>query len=119
MFNVFNRKGDYCRYKAEFSFGSVKAEASEKSLQAYKEAQKFAENLGTTHPVRLGLSLNFSVFYYEICDNSEEACKIAKKVGVKYLTVMNYPLLNLFRHSMMPLQIWTKYKKRNTKTVLL
>lgn len=33
----------------------------------------------TTHPIRLGLALNFSVFHYEIRNDPERACKLAKE----------------------------------------
>jgi 14-3-3 protein epsilon len=37
-----------------------------------------AEELKTTHPIRLGLALNYSVFYYEILNSPDHACKLAK-----------------------------------------
>merc|ERR1711972_846991 len=60
-------KADYYRYIAEFTSGDKKAAASESAKNAYEEAQKVAEkDLAVTHPIRLGLALNFSVFQYEV-----------------------------------------------------
>lgn len=69
-------KGDYYRYLAEVS--SDKREVMENSKQAYQAASDDAKELPSTHPIRLGLALNFSVFHYEIMDSQAEACKLAK-----------------------------------------
>merc|ERR1712146_9234 len=72
-------KADYYRYIAEFTEGDKKSKAAENARVAYTEAQAVAEKgLAVTHPIRLGLALNFSVFQYEVLQNPEEACKMAR-----------------------------------------
>lgn len=75
----YKMKGDYHRYVAEFAPGNERKEAAENSLVAYKAASDIAmTELPPTHPIRLGLALNFSVFYYEILCSPERACRLAK-----------------------------------------
>lgn len=73
-------KGDYYRYLAEVKTPEEKAKVVEGADEAYKGAFDVASSdLPTTHPIRLGLALNYSVFYYEIKNNPERACQLAKK----------------------------------------
>ena len=75
-----HRKGDYHRYLAEFAIGDKRKESADKSLEAYKNATEVAQtDLAPTHPIRLGLALNFSVFYYEILNSPDQACHLAKQ----------------------------------------
>jgi len=72
-------KGDYHRYLAEFASGDQREKASEAAHESYKTASEIATSeLAPTHPIRLGLALNFSVFYYEILNSPEKACHLAK-----------------------------------------
>ncbi|KAL3633999.1 14-3-3 protein 7 [Castilleja foliolosa] len=76
----YKMKGDYFRYLAEFKSGHDRKEASDQSLKAYEAAtSSAATDLAPTHPIRLGLALNFSVFYYEILNSPERACHLAKQ----------------------------------------
>ncbi|KAJ2748761.1 radiation sensitive protein rad24 [Coemansia nantahalensis] len=75
----YKMEGDYHRYLAEFLQGADRTAASDAAEKSYKEATDVAtSNLASTHPIRLGLALNFSVFYYEIANSPERACKLAK-----------------------------------------
>jgi 14-3-3 protein epsilon len=75
----YKMKGDYYRYLAEFATGNDRKEAAENSLIAYKAASDISTSeLVPTHPIRLGLALNFSVFYYEILNSPDRACRLAK-----------------------------------------
>ncbi|KAK4777850.1 hypothetical protein SAY87_018037 [Trapa incisa] len=76
----YKMKGDYYRYLAEFKTDQERKETSEQSLKGYEAAFKTAStDLSSTHPIRLGLALNFSVFYYEIMNSPERACHLAKQ----------------------------------------
>lgn len=73
-------RGDYYRYLAEFLTGERRKEVSDLSLDSYEAATKIASaELPSTHPLRLGLALNFSVFYYEIMMIPAKARQLAKQ----------------------------------------
>ena len=72
-------KADYFRYKCEFTSDKEFDDACAKAEKAYKEAYEISnKEMSITNSTRLGLDLNFSVFYYEIKGLKEEACNIAK-----------------------------------------
>jgi len=73
-------KGDYFRYLAEVATGDDRAVVMEDSQKSYQEALDIAKSkMQPTHPIRLGLALNFSVFYYEILCSPDRACHLAKQ----------------------------------------
>lgn len=76
--------GDYYRYLAEFK--DRKDGCHDKARLYYQRALDIARGnvpgkvaLPPTHPIRLGLALNFSVCYYEILGEKAEACDLAKR----------------------------------------
>ncbi|KAM7373249.1 hypothetical protein PAMP_008116 [Pampus punctatissimus] len=72
-------KGDYFRYLAEVATGEDKETIINNSQEAYQKALEISYNeMQPTHPIRLGLALNFSVFYYEIVNSPQKACQLAK-----------------------------------------
>ena len=72
-------KADYCRYICEIINTNENQIYVEESEKCYKEANDLVQNFPWTNPIRLGLSLNYSVFYYEIKKNVNQAIKIAKE----------------------------------------
>ena len=71
-----------------------KQDPAESAEEAYEKAEQEAKEMSTTNPIRLGLALNHSVFYYEIQNKPEKACELAKKVTNRIY--MSLPLLVLF-----------------------
>jgi hypothetical protein len=93
------------RYLAEFQNGDVRKDSAAEALEAYSSASQIAtSDLPPTHPIRLGLALNFSVFYYEILNSPDRACHLAKQVLALLFTLHisrvafthGVPLLSLF-----------------------
>ena len=75
-------KGDYYRYIVEvepMTNEDARQSLIDNAQKAYEEATSTAEELARTNPIRLGLALNFSVFYYEIQNNGQKACELAKQ----------------------------------------
>eukprot|EP00930_Biecheleria_cincta_P035383 TRINITY_DN2433_c0_g1_i1.p1 TRINITY_DN2433_c0_g1~~TRINITY_DN2433_c0_g1_i1.p1 ORF type:complete len:249 (-),score=49.98 TRINITY_DN2433_c0_g1_i1:66-812(-) len=82
-------KGDYCRYLAELAAGMASGGGAllpgldgsgERAQEAYSEAWECASStLDPTHAVRLGLALNYSVFFYEVSGLQEEATRVARE----------------------------------------
>lgn len=72
-------KGDYYRYLVEVKEkGDQRDKLAEDSKKAYGEAMAAAKDLANTHPIKLGLALNYSVFHYEIMNDGKEACSLAR-----------------------------------------
>jgi len=68
--------GDYFRYLAEFATDQpYGVDAAKKYEQAMNIAKKI---LQPTHPIRLGLALNYSVCHFEILKDKAQAIELAK-----------------------------------------
>ena len=64
---------------AENVEGDQKKTFGENSLKSYNLASSDAKQLTIGNPIRLGLALNFSVFYFEVMNDQKMACDIAKE----------------------------------------
>jgi len=73
-------RGDYYRYLAEVAAGAHRTAVVDESQKSYQAALDIAkEQMQPTHPIRLGLALNYSVFFYEILNAPDRACHLAKQ----------------------------------------
>jgi len=73
-------KGDYYRYLAEVAnTDEEKDKVVANADEAYSKAVDVSKGkLKPTNAIRLGLALNYSVFHYEIRNDSTKACDLAK-----------------------------------------
>ena len=72
--------GDYYRYIAESAQGDKLEQVKVGAEEQYAAAQKISDaDLGACNPIRLGLALNFSVFYYEVKNDHAKACDLGEK----------------------------------------
>jgi 14-3-3 protein epsilon len=118
----YKMKGDYHRYLAESTTGEAKAQASTHALEAYKSASEKAAELLPTNPIRLGLALNFSVFYYEIMNSPDNAIQLAKQAfddaieKLEHLTDESYKdstlIMQLLRDN---ITLWTSNNEEDEK----
>lgn len=117
-------KGDYYRYLAEVA-GKDKSDVVGESEKAYQAALDIAkEQMQPTHPIRLGLALNFSVFFYEILNSPEKACTLAKQAfddAIAELDTLNEDsykdstlIMQLLRDN---LTLWTSDQKEEEEPV--
>ncbi|CAL8338844.1 14-3-3 protein beta/alpha-A isoform X1 [Gadus morhua] len=99
-------KGDYYRYLAEVAVGEEKDTIVTSSQKSYSEAMDLGkEKMQPLHPIRLGLALNFSVFYYEILNSPEMACKLAKNAFDEAITELDSLKEDSYKDSTLIMQL--------------
>jgi 14-3-3 protein epsilon len=96
-------KGDYHRYYAEVAVGDAQ---KEKALEAYGAAQNVANaSLSPTHPIRLGLVLNLSVFHYEIMKQHDTGYQLARQAYDDAVTELDTLDEEAYRESSLIVQL--------------
>lgn len=71
--------GDYYRYIAENASGELLTEATEGALEYYEQSNVASKELEPYNSTKLGLALNYSVFYYEVKNDIPKACSLAEE----------------------------------------
>ena len=76
-------KGDLNRYVAEYAKDELREKVMKDGLTAYQEAINMSKELPILNEVLLGLSLNMSLFYYEVMNERKNAIKISNECAIK------------------------------------
>ncbi|KAJ3598179.1 hypothetical protein NHX12_001691 [Muraenolepis orangiensis] len=99
-------KGDYLRYVAEVAGKEAREASVTESSAAYSEALAISkEHMEPLNPIRLGLALNFSVFYYEILDNSAQACELARSAFDDAIAALDHLKEDSYKDSTLIMQL--------------
>jgi len=99
-------KADYHRYIAEYSEGEKKGTAASDANQAYSMAHEAAEKgLAVTHPIRLGLALNYSVFQYEVMNEPSKACEMARNAFEQAIAELDNVAEDSYKDSTLIMQL--------------
>lgn len=99
-------KGDYFRYAAEVTSTTERKKYAKLANGAYSEAYEISRNtMKPPHPIRLGLALNYSVFFYEIEDQRSKACDIAKQAFDEAIKDMDSVKMSSFKDSSLIMQL--------------
>ncbi|KAI5065914.1 hypothetical protein GOP47_0018538 [Adiantum capillus-veneris] len=97
-------RADHLRYICEVQTEKDRKVTAEKVRPIYLEAQELVKKfLPARHPTRLGLALNFAVFYFDILNSKEEALRLSREavqdVVEEAKTTDNVRVLGLFDES--------------------
>jgi len=95
--------GDYYRYLAE---AVTDKEHEKEAANYYKRAFELSEKvLEPTHPIRLGLALNYSVCFYEILKDKKKACQLAKDAFDEAISKLDTLAENDYKDSTLIMQL--------------
>lgn len=99
-------KGDYYRYLAEVAGTDARDKVVQDSYDAYDKAHQTAEkDMPPINAIRLGLALNFSVFHYEIKNEPDKACNMAKKAFDDAITELDQVKDDSYKDTTLILQL--------------
>ncbi|KAH9967064.1 14-3-3 protein [Lactifluus volemus] len=102
----YKMQGDYYRYLAEFARRQDRERSAQLALEAYKASYKHAfSTLPPWHPTRLGVALNFSVYFHDVHGSPDRACHLAKHAFDEAVGAMHATPEHTFRDSLMILQL--------------
>merc|ERR1712007_417513 len=88
------------------SDGDKKKQAAADADKAYGAAHAEAEKgLAVTHPIRLGLALNYSVFKYEVLGDPEQACTMARTAFEEAIAELDNVAEDTYKDSTLIMQL--------------